>query len=315
MSPLFSVIIPTFNRAKLIGETLDSLHSQTFQDYELLVIDDGSSDGTLDVVRRLDNQARVFEQNHSGCAAARNFGARQAKGEYLAFLDSDDLLFPWSLEVFAKVIRNHNHPAFVGGKLVTFRDSQELTKVEQKPLSVLKDEDFYATARGTIFGLGVAHGVVRRDAYLQVGGCEEININCTDSDLLLKMGIAPGFVSIVEPSTLAYRHHTGSTTFNFDKGVAGVRLMLQKESQDKYPGGRDRQKERRSHILLRTRGITVQALKLNHPQAAWLIYKETFVWNLQHFRWRYLLAAPLWMGCLRIRNLLSGYRSKRQPFL
>src|SRR3954453_7371445 len=105
---LFSVIIPAHNRVGLIGQTLKSIWAQSFTDFEVIVVDDGSIDGTVEFLRSLKEHVTVLSQRNRGPGAARNLGASHAKGEYLAFLDSDDLWFRWTLEVYAQVIRNGN---------------------------------------------------------------------------------------------------------------------------------------------------------------------------------------------------------------
>src|SRR5450830_1529256 len=93
----FSIVIPTYNRMKFLQQALDSVWAQTHDDYEIIVVDDGSTDGTKDYLASLDGRVKTVRQSNSGPAAARNLGVRQAKGEYVAFLDSDDLWFPWAL--------------------------------------------------------------------------------------------------------------------------------------------------------------------------------------------------------------------------
>lgn len=104
--PLVSVVIPTYNRADLITKTIDSVLSQTFTDYEIIVVDDGSQDETQEILSKYKNDLRVIIQENQGEGEARNTGIRAAKGDYLAFLDSDDLWFPNKLadqmETFAK---------------------------------------------------------------------------------------------------------------------------------------------------------------------------------------------------------------------
>src|SRR4051794_5139151 len=106
----FSVIIPTYNRLQLLKEALDSVWRQTFTDYEVIVVDDGSTDGTRDYLESLGDKLRFFVQPRRGPGAARNLAAQHANGEYLAFLDSDDLWFPWTLATFAEVISRHRFP-------------------------------------------------------------------------------------------------------------------------------------------------------------------------------------------------------------
>ena len=96
--PRVSVIIPAYNAAATIAGTVDTIIRQTFQDFEIICVDDGSTDRTLAIVRQYGDRVRLVEQPNSGPAAARNNGARHSSGEYLAFLDADDLWMPQFLE-------------------------------------------------------------------------------------------------------------------------------------------------------------------------------------------------------------------------
>jgi glycosyltransferase involved in cell wall biosynthesis len=89
--PKVSVIIPTYNRARIVGEAIDSVLSQSYDDFELIVVDDGSTDGTEKLVASYLPRLTYLYQEHQGVSAARNRGIATARGEYLAFLDSDDL--------------------------------------------------------------------------------------------------------------------------------------------------------------------------------------------------------------------------------
>ena len=98
-TPLISVIIPSYNRAHVIEKSARSVLAQTFADFELLIIDDGSSDNTRQVVEGLqDDRVRYVYQENAGACAARNHGIALAQGEYIAFHDSDDLWYPDKLE-------------------------------------------------------------------------------------------------------------------------------------------------------------------------------------------------------------------------
>ena len=89
--PAVSVIIPTHNRAAMVREAIESVLAQSYADRELIVVDDGSTDGTRAAVAAFLPQLTYIYQEHQGVSAARNRGAAMARGEYLAFLDSDDL--------------------------------------------------------------------------------------------------------------------------------------------------------------------------------------------------------------------------------
>ena len=88
--PLVSVVIPTFNRAKVIERAVNSVLEQNFQDFECIVIDDGSTDETESVLQEFANKIKVIKTENRGVSAARNLGAVESKGIFIAFLDSDD---------------------------------------------------------------------------------------------------------------------------------------------------------------------------------------------------------------------------------
>lgn len=98
--PLVSIIIPTYNRAHLIGETIQSVIDQTYTNWELIIVDDGSTDTTKDIIKRYQSpRIQYFSIGHSGSfGTVRNYGIRRAKGPFIAFLDSDDLWQPDKLE-------------------------------------------------------------------------------------------------------------------------------------------------------------------------------------------------------------------------
>ncbi len=100
LMPRVSVIIPTYNRAALLCETLASVFAQTFQDYQVIVVDDGSTDDTPEQLRELGARVIVEHTAHAGEGAARNAGLDRARGEYIAFLDSDDL---WDARFLEKI--------------------------------------------------------------------------------------------------------------------------------------------------------------------------------------------------------------------
>jgi glycosyltransferase involved in cell wall biosynthesis len=107
--PLVSVIVPTYNRAYCLEETLRTALAQTHRAVELVVVDDGSTDGTRELVERLraeDGRIRYHHQANRGVAAARNVAMELATGEYLAFLDSDDRWHPWKLELQVRALRH-----------------------------------------------------------------------------------------------------------------------------------------------------------------------------------------------------------------
>src|SRR5512139_3270181 len=102
-SPFISVIIPTFNRLNLLKETVNSVRNQIFRDFEIIVVNDGSTDGTGEWLRN-QTDLRVIEQGNLGIATSRNNGAAAARGPWLAFLDHDDLWAPDKLLIQAEFV-------------------------------------------------------------------------------------------------------------------------------------------------------------------------------------------------------------------
>lgn len=114
MTPTFSIIIPTYNRADRIAETIQSVLHQTYDNFELIIVDDGSTDTTQEIVSSIaDARIRYFKKENEERAIARNFGIIKSIGEYITFLDSDDMLYPYYFEESLKVIKSNNNPEWL----------------------------------------------------------------------------------------------------------------------------------------------------------------------------------------------------------
>jgi len=105
--PLVSVVIPTYNRGWSLRESIDSVLNQTFRDFELIVVDDGSLDDTRKILEDYRGRLIAVHQGNAGVSAARNHGAATARGTYLAFLDSDDIWLPRKLSVQVDFMANN----------------------------------------------------------------------------------------------------------------------------------------------------------------------------------------------------------------
>jgi len=325
--PFFSIIIPTHNRLKSLMEALESVFQQTVEDYEVIVVDDGSQDGTEQAVLEMlksgnaepvpagaggedccmqpegqDERERTSQklklkyphQKNAGPGAARNLGARGARGEYLAFLDSDDLWFPWSLEVYRQVIEQEKSPGFVAGCPYVFEATSQFQEVAQSHLQTKTYSDYLASGNERRWW-GVSSFVVKRSLFEKVGGFASEFVNGEDADFVMKCGTEPGFVQVVCPLTFGYRKHEANITKAFEKNLAGARLQIRNEKNGVYPGGKSRARER-WHILSRQiRPVAVASLENRRPDAAWELYKATFSWHLALGKWKFLLGMPLAM--------------------
>ena len=105
--PKISVIIPIYNSAAWLPQAIDSVLNQTYRDYEIIIVDDGSHDNTLEVIQRYQAKVRWIGQSNRGPAAARNTGIKIAQGQYLVFLDADDVLQADKLALQAAFLDQH----------------------------------------------------------------------------------------------------------------------------------------------------------------------------------------------------------------
>lgn len=298
-----SVVIPTFNRQALLERTLQSVWTQTHRPHEVIVVDDGSSDHTIRYLDTLRDRVSIVQSPGKGPGAARNAGAQLASAEYVVFLDSDDLWFPWTLASIAEVIRTQARPTFICGSFRQFEHEGELSGQTSAPLAVEAFADYFSSwPRQFVIGAGMM--AVRRDAFLACGGFSTEAVNLEDHDLSLKMGLSPGFVQIVRPLTLAWRLHRGGVTRELHKSVAGCSLLMTTERTGAYPGGERWAAVRRNIITSHTRPLSLDCLKAGAFGMAFRVYLDTLAWHVRLGRLRYLAAFP-------ILALLAPFRTRR----
>ena len=119
---MISVVIPLYNKEASIAQSLKSVLSQEYDDFEVVIVDDGSTDGSVGVVEAMnDPRIRLIKQENGGPSKARNTGVKNAKGEWILFLDADDEMLPGALEYFAKNINKHNDTSFIFAPFYTSR--------------------------------------------------------------------------------------------------------------------------------------------------------------------------------------------------
>jgi len=300
--PLFSTIIPVYNRSKLIRATLDSVLNQELPDQEVIVVDDGSTDDTLETLASYGSRIRVLQQTNSGPAVARNLGIQHATGEYIAILDSDDLWFPWTLATYAEAIRKHDSPAFVAGSPAIFHDEAELKKLEKSPLRAEYFTD-YLTSGDQWRWFGASSFVLRTDAVRAAGCFSDEWINADDADLALRLGEAKGFVDIQAPATFGYREHGGSLKSDTNISFRSLSYMIAQEQAGAYPGGPRRRRERREILTRHIRPFTLACLDRGAFSSGWGLYRRTFGWHLALRRLTYLAGYPAMAACKCLKHV------------
>jgi GT2 family glycosyltransferase len=297
---LFSIVIPTFNRVSLLPDALASVHAQRQRDFEIIVVDDGSSDGTREYVMSLGETIRLVTQNRRGPGAARNAGAAIARGDYLAFLDSDDVWLPWTLDVMSRVIAERA-PSMIAGRFSSVRSDAEVRSMVEEPVEYRFFSDYFESSTRPI-STGAGTMVIARDAFMRVGGFTSQIVNGEDHDLVLRLGTAPGFVEVTQPVTIAWRRHAHSETGDLEKSINGAAFLIDQERSGAYPGHAARALERRRIITRHVRPITMLCLRRGRHATAGELYRSTFSWNAGAGRWAYLAAFPVMRAWSALRR-------------
>lgn len=213
-TPIISIVMPAYNAVPYIGETLDSVFQQTFTDYEVIVINDGSPD-TVELENALDphlNRIRYLKQKNLGAGAARNEGLRAAQGELIAFLDADDLWLPTYLEQQVEFLRQGSFD-LVCADAMHFGDSPWAGKTFMEAFMASAPPAGEITFRGLVSAEQslITSGIVaRRAAIVEVGLFDETLRNSQDFDLWLRLARHGARLAYQRQVLLRYRCHEDS---------------------------------------------------------------------------------------------------------
>src|ERR1700733_12494892 len=235
--PRFSIIITSCNQKALIKDAVDSALAQGHPDREIIVIEDGSSDGSREVLQSYQDaiQFKALEKNAGACAA-RNWGASLAKGDFLVFLDGDDVLLPWALSVFDRILQR-KQPKLILCSMIFFEDSLSSVNLAGRPGDIKVVEYAAYMKKDRTFRTSASAMVIDRQCFNDVGGWTVGVWPMEDADLLLKLGYAGRTVQILSPSTTAYRLHEFNFSRQGHKLVEGAHALIRREKSGAYPGG------------------------------------------------------------------------------
>ena len=198
-----SVIMPCFNGESFIGEAIESVLAQTYHDMELVIVDDGSTDRSLEIIRSFGNAVRVFTQSNRGPSAARNKGIKEASGEFIAYLDADDYWEPRFAECMVTALTNSTAVLAYCGWQNIVPDGKSAPPFippeyenEGKLIALLSNASLWP----------IHATLTRRDVLLEIGGFNEELPACEDYDLWLRLTATHPIIR-VEQVLSYYRHH------------------------------------------------------------------------------------------------------------
>ncbi len=216
-----SVIIPTFNRADFLKKAIESVLSQTYQGFELIIVDDGSTDDTYEIVSEFKNNVVYIKQENRGAAAARNTGIKRAKNKFLAFLDSDDC---WDKEKLAiQMDEMEKNPSYL------VSHTQETWYRKGVLLNQKKKHKKY---HGYIFdkclplcAVGMSTVMIKKELFERVGEFDENFPCCEDYDFWLRVSARYPFLFIDKPLTLKNGGRLDQLSFIYRTGMDKFRIQ------------------------------------------------------------------------------------------
>jgi len=222
MDPRISVIIPTYNAARFVAQTIDSALGQTLAPLEVIVVDDGSTDDTERSLRSYQDRIRVFRQRNSGPAAARNRGVRESRGNLIALLDHDDVWLPEKLEKQWDCLRNHPAAGLVHSNYFRWSEETGERTLVRGPGDDQQSGQCYVNTFlcNRIFPTAA---MIRRECFDRVGFFDESirPASSDDFDLFLRIARHYEFAYLDEPLALHRRHASNAS--------ADHRLMVTQE--------------------------------------------------------------------------------------
>ena len=223
-SPEISVIIPAYNQADYVSQAIQSVLSQTNPNYELVVVNDGSTDETPQILSQFqDPRIRVISQPNRGLAAARNAGIRESSAPLIALLDSDDYFLPDKLAIQSEYLLQHPEIGMVGGGIQIVNHAGEILKqIINKPDGL--------DLQGLLFANPFVPSsiMIRRQWFDRVGTFDENLRACEDWDMWLRIGYAGCLFAWVDYPVVAYRQHQGQMTREPERMRKAIITMLDK---------------------------------------------------------------------------------------
>jgi glycosyltransferase involved in cell wall biosynthesis len=228
-NPIFSIVIPSFKSAHMIADALESVFTQTYKNYEIIVINDGSPDTALLEDKLLPYRDRIIyiRQENKGPGGARNTGILKSRGEFIAFLDSDDQWLPEHLSDMWELLQKNPALDLAYADAVNFGDleSEGRTVMDTNPSEGLADFESLVLARCSVVGSCV---VARRQALLDAGLFDESLAQGEDFDLWARVAYRGGKIDYLQKIHTRRRIHEGNLTGDIISSYLGQATVLKK---------------------------------------------------------------------------------------
>ena len=238
--PKVSVVMPVYNGERFLRESLDSVFAQTFQDFEVLCVDDGSTDNSAAVFEQYGVRIRVLRQKNAGQSAARNAGVILAKGQYIAFLDQDDLWYPSKLLRQLAAIEANSRVVLVH---CDFDRIDEKGRMVQERAGTIERASALASPMGQLIGEALIFPsamLIRREGFARSGGFHAELQGFEDFDLIARLKQQGEFV-MVEERGMAYRLHGQGFTRAGGLHIIRSRERFLRRMEGLYRGDRTKQ--------------------------------------------------------------------------
>jgi glycosyltransferase involved in cell wall biosynthesis len=229
--PTVSVVIPTYNRAHLIGKAIQSVFNQSYQDFEIIIVDDGSTDNTEEIVKKF-NDFRInyfFHKFNQGISAARNTGIKACQGKYIAFLDSDDEWLPEKLDKQMKIFEDESLEVGViyTGNYYIDEKSKEIKKV-----NIPKKKGYiYEDLLKAEVGLNVSTVLVRKECFKKVGLFDKRIPTHEDLDMWIRIAKYYNFRYVKDLLVVSWTH-LNQVTNNSEALIEGVKRIQTKYGKE-----------------------------------------------------------------------------------
>ena len=299
--PRFSLIVTSYNQRQFIKDAIDSATALRTPTREIIVVDDGSTDGSQAVLREYGDAIELVPLSiNRGKGGARNCGAAIARGDYLVFLDGDDVFLPWALDVYERIAEAKS-PELILVPMLWFEGPVPTASPSDGPGSIrfVEYDDYLRKDRA--FGVSASSVIIRREAFEKVSGWGNLPV-MQDQELMIRLGTVGRTIHVLSPPTIGHRKHAGQTVWTVPPYLDAMVELIRKERSGGFPGGRARRLERVALLGALAFFWSKRAFKARLYWSAVKLFAGT--WPMQ-----------LWASVRRLHVIMTGRRPPEELML